>query len=106
MSARSVTQPDALERTAERLEALGRPVRLGVYRALVRAAPAGLAVGDLQALLEIPRSTLSFHLRRLIKVGLVSQERQGTTLICRADVTAMEDTLGFLQRECCADCCP
>ncbi len=89
---------------AERLEALGRPVRLELYRSLVRAAPNGRAVGELHARLGIPRSTLSFHLRRLIEVGLVTQERQGTTLICRADLIAMDATLGFLQRECCVDC--
>lgn len=92
-----------LEQVAQRLEALGRPVRLELYRALVRAAPAGRSVGELQARLDIPPSTLSFHLRRLIEVGLVTQERQGTTLICRADLGAMDATLGFLQRECCAD---
>lgn len=92
-----------LERTARSLEALGQPVRLAVYRALVRAGPEGRSVGELQEMLDIPRSTLSFHLRRLIEVGLVMQERQGTTLICRADCVVMDETLGFLLRECCAD---
>ncbi|MCC5888000.1 MAG: helix-turn-helix transcriptional regulator [Gammaproteobacteria bacterium] len=96
---------DELALTAERLEALGRPVRLGVYRILVRAAPTGLSVGELQQRLCIPRSTLSFHLRRLIEVGLVVQQRQGTTLICHADLAVMEDTLGFLLQECCRDSC-
>ncbi|MCC5873105.1 MAG: helix-turn-helix transcriptional regulator [Gammaproteobacteria bacterium] len=104
MSAASPVENE-LARTAERLEALGRPVRLQVYRHLVRAGPAGLAVGELQQRLGIPRSTLSFHLRRLIEVGLVVQERQGTTLICHADLVVMEGTVGFLRRECCQDCC-
>lgn len=95
--------PDDLDRTARCLEALGQPVRLAVYRALVRAGPEGRAVGELQELLQIPRSTLSFHLRRLIEVGLVRQERQGTTLLCHADYGVMNRTLGFLARECCAD---
>ncbi|MDO9127751.1 MAG: metalloregulator ArsR/SmtB family transcription factor [Parvibaculum sp.] len=92
-----------LDRTAQCLEALGQPVRLAVYRALVRAGPEGRSVGELQEMLEIPRSTLSFHLRRLIEVGLVVQERHGTTLICHADMRVMDATLGFLMRECCAD---
>ncbi|MDP1628487.1 helix-turn-helix transcriptional regulator [Parvibaculum sp.] len=92
-----------LDRTAQCLEALGQPVRLAVYRSLVRAGPEGRSVGELQEMLEIPRSTLSFHLRRLIEVGLVVQERHGTTLICHADMRVMDATLGFLMRECCAD---
>ena len=92
-----------LASTAERLEALGHPVRLAVYRSLVRAAPTGRPVGKLQKILAIPRSTLSFHLRRLIAVRLVIQQRQGTTLICHADLKVMNRTLGFLLRECCQD---
>lgn len=92
-----------LDRTAACLEALGQPVRLSVYRALVRAGPGGRSVGELQEAAGIPRSTLSFHLRRLIGAGLVVQERHGTTLICHADYAAMDETLGFLMRECCAD---
>ena len=89
--------------TATRLEALGNPTRLSVYRALVRAGPAGLAVGTLHERTGVPRSTLSHHLHRLIRVGLVNQERQGTTLLCRADTALMRETLGFLLAECCAD---
>lgn len=102
---RAVARDDDFTRTAERLEALGHPVRLAAYRSLVRAAPAGRSVGELQEILTIPRSTLSFHLRRLIEVRLLTQERQGTTLICHADLAVMDATLGFLLRECCQDRC-
>jgi DNA-binding transcriptional ArsR family regulator len=88
---------------ASRLEALGNPTRLEVYRHLVRAGPDGLAVGDVQERTGVPRSTLSHHLHKLIAVDLVSQERQGTTLICRANLDVMHTTMGFLERECCAD---
>lgn len=92
-----------LERTAMRLEALGNPTRLAIYRLLVRAGPNGLAVGDIQNRTQVPRSTLSHHLHRLIGVGLVTQDRQGTTLMCRNDADVMNETLGFLLAECCAD---
>jgi hypothetical protein len=39
----------------------------------------------------------------LILTGLVAQERQGTTLICRANYPAMRTLIGFLVDECCAD---
>lgn len=95
-----------VETAAKQLEALGNPTRLEVYRTLVRAGANGLAVGRLQERLEIPASTLSHHLHRLIVAGLVTQERQATTLICRAHYPAMNALLGFLTDQCCmeSDC--
>lgn len=95
-----------LERTADRLEALGNATRLGIYRLLVRAGDDGLAVGEVHTRTGIPRSTLSHHLHRLTGVGLVSQERRATTLICRANYAVMNETLSFLVSECCTDAEP
>src|SRR5229473_8567276 len=92
-----------LDDAAAHLEALGNPTRLKVYRALVRAGDAGLPVGRLQDKIGIAASTLSHHLHRLILTGLVSQERQVTTLICRANYPAMDNLVGFLVDECCVD---
>src|SRR5260370_28174212 len=92
-----------VEKAAKQLEALGAPTRLRVYRTLVRAGDEGLPVGRLQANLGIAASTLSHHLHRLILTGLVTQERQATTLICRANYPAMNSLVGFLVDECCLD---
>jgi ArsR family transcriptional regulator, arsenate/arsenite/antimonite-responsive transcriptional repressor len=92
-----------VEQAAKQLEALGNPTRLQVYRTLVRSGPAGLPVSRVQEKLGIPASTLSHHLHRLIMNGLVTQERQGTTLISRANYPAMNALLGFMADECCAD---
>ncbi len=92
-----------VEHAAAQLEALGNPTRLQVYRVLVRAGEAGLPVGRLQEKIGVAASTLSHHLHRLILTGLVSQERRSTVLICRANYPAMEQLLGFLASECCAD---
>jgi ArsR family transcriptional regulator, arsenate/arsenite/antimonite-responsive transcriptional repressor len=91
------------EKAAKQLEALGNPTRLHVYRTLVRAGHDGLPVGKLQERLKVPGSTLSHHLHRLVLTGLVTQERQATTLICRAHYPAMNALLGYLADECCAD---
>ncbi len=92
-----------VEQAAKQLEALGNPTRLKVYRTLVRAGHGGLPVRRVQERLGIPASTLSHHLHRLILTGLVTQERQATTLICRASYPAMDALLGFMREECCAD---
>jgi DNA-binding transcriptional ArsR family regulator len=95
-----------IEKAAKQLEALGSPTRLQVYRMLVRAGDGGLPVGRLQSRLGIAASTLSHHLQRLILTGLVTQERQATTLICRASYPTMHALIGFLADECCADAAP
>lgn len=92
-----------IDDAAARLEALGNPTRLKIYRALVRAGDAGMSVGRLQTKLELAASTLSHHLKALLAVGLIAQERQATTLICRANYDLMRGIVDFLVAECCAD---
>ena len=88
---------------AARLEALGNETRLAIFRTLVRAGQDGLPVGTVQQHTGVPRSTLSHHLHKLISVGLVRQRRERTTLYCCVEYPAMDETLGFLRAECCAD---
>ena len=92
-----------IDDAAARLEALGNPTRLQIYRALVRAGEAGMPVGKLQAKLDLAASTLSHHLKTLILVDLVTQDRHATTLICRANYDMMRGLVDFLVSECCAD---
>ncbi|RJF89762.1 transcriptional regulator [Oleomonas cavernae] len=92
-----------VEQVSKQLEALGNPTRLTVYRTLVRAGREGLPVGRLQERIGIAASTLSHHLHRLILTGLVTQDRQATTLICRANYQAMDALVGFLVAECCVE---
>lgn len=96
-----------LDDAAARLEALGNPTRLRIYRTLVKSGDRGLSVGKLQTKLDVAASTLSHHLKTLVVVGLIHQERQATTLICRANYDMMRSLVGFLVDECCADgVCP
>lgn len=88
---------------AARLEALGNPTRLKVFRLLVKAGSPGLPVGKLQEKLGIAASTLTHHLQKLVIVGLVTQERQSTVLICRANYPMMRNLVDSLVDQCCAD---
>jgi DNA-binding transcriptional ArsR family regulator len=92
-----------IEDAAARLEALGNPTRLRIYRALVRAGQAGMPVGRLQERLKIPASTLSHHIKALVAVDLISQVRESTTLVCHAQYANMQGLVDFLVAECCAD---
>lgn len=96
-----------IDDAASRLEALGNPTRLRIYRALVRAGDGGMPVGKLQTKLDVAASTLSHHLKSMLIVGLIRQERQSTTLICKANYEVMQSLVGFLVAECCSDsACP
>ena len=92
-----------IDDAAARLEALGNPTRLKIFRALVRAGHAGMPVGRLQERLKIPASTLSHHVKGLVAVGLISQVREGTTLVCHAEYDAMQGLVDFLVAECCIE---
>ena len=92
-----------IDDAAARLEALGNRTRLQIYRALVRAGQPGMPVGRLQDKLKIPASTLSHHIKSLVAVGLISQVRESTTLVCHANYDGMRGLVDFLVSECCAD---
>jgi len=83
------------------LAALAQVMRLRIFRALVGAGPAGTTPGALSAQLDVPASTLSFHLKELMHAGLVSQERDGRNLIYRPALAQMNELLTYLTAHCC-----
>jgi ArsR family transcriptional regulator len=83
------------------LAALAQEMRLRIFRALIGAAPQGLTPGSLAATLDVPASTLSFHLKELMHAGLVTQERDGRSLIYRPDIAHMNGLLEYLTAHCC-----
>lgn len=89
-------------RAARCLETLGHPTRLEAFRLLVKAGPEGLPVGEVQAHLEVPGSTLSHHIALLVRAGLVEQRREGRLLRCTANFALMDALVGFLADQCCS----
>lgn len=87
---------------AKCLEALGNETRLSIFRHLVQAGQKGVPVGNIQKKLNIPNSTLSHHLAKMVQVELVSQERQSRTLICKANYDLMDAFVAYLTEYCCA----
>ena len=83
------------------LAALAQAMRLRVFRALIGSGPEGMTPGALSATLDVPASTLSFHLKELMHAGLVSQEREGRHLIYRPSVERMNALLDYLTAHCC-----
>ncbi|MFS1419804.1 ArsR/SmtB family transcription factor [Vibrio splendidus] len=92
-----------LEVVAKALKELGHPIRLTIYKSVVKAGYQGIAVGGLQEELGIPGSTLSHHISSLASAGLISQRREGRTLFCVAEYECLESVIDFLQDECCVN---
>ena len=84
------------------LGALAQEHRLAAFRALVQAGTEGLSAGALADALQLPNSSLSFHLAQLTNAGLIRQQRQGRSLIYSADYAAMNGLMGYLTENCCA----
>jgi ArsR family transcriptional regulator len=86
---------------AEMMAAMGNEQRLNVMRLLLSSHPEGMVVGDIQAEVGIPNSTLSHHLEKLKIVGLVNVKRESQYLRYSANTDALEELLTFLFSECC-----
>jgi DNA-binding transcriptional ArsR family regulator len=87
------------------LGALAQDNRLDVFRLLVQAGAEGMAAGDIAERLKITPPTLSFHLAQLRQAGLLVVRRDGRSLIYSADYDGMNELMGFLTDNCCADGC-
>lgn len=89
------------------LAALAQESRLGVFRALVQAGPAGLAAGKISEITAIAPSSLSFHLKELTHAELVSSRQAGRFVIYSANFNTMNGVLAYLTENCCGGnpCC-
>lgn len=83
------------------LGALAQPSRLAVFRTLVRHGPHGLLAGELAAAVEIPPSTLSFHLHDLCAAGLLQASRTGRSIRYAVRTETWNDLLFHLGEDCC-----
>lgn len=72
-----LARPQATDRHVEAFKALAHSTRLQIFFFLVRQK-AEVAVGEIQAELEIPGPTLSHHLDLLRRAELVQSRREGT----------------------------
>lgn len=89
------------DNVAASLAELGNSHRLAVFRFLVKAGHDGASVGQIKEELGIPASTLSHHLSRMAKVGLIRQEKRSRTIVCIPEYSHLVSLVGFLLEECC-----
>lgn len=87
-----------MESAVAALGALAHESRLGIFRLLVRDER---TAGELATQLELPASSLSFHLRAMSQAGLIAATREGTSLRYRVCAEQLHELLWFLGEDCC-----
>ncbi|SNS68149.1 transcriptional regulator, ArsR family [Noviherbaspirillum humi] len=83
------------------LGALANEHRLTVFRLLVQTGPQGLTAGALSSELQIPASSLSFHLKDMLNAGLLQARHEGRQIIYSARFETMNQLIAFLTENCC-----
>jgi DNA-binding transcriptional ArsR family regulator len=83
------------------LAALAHDTRLALYRMLVECGPDGLPAGIIADQLNVPPSSLTFHVQHLHRAALITQRRVGRQLIYAADYAAMNRLIAYLTENCC-----
>ena len=89
------------ETLAKCLAELGNITRLRIFKLLVKAGDIGITVGRIQEELNVPGSTLSHHITKLVSANLISQKREGRILHCIANYNTLEEVQKELQNQCC-----
>jgi DNA-binding transcriptional ArsR family regulator len=93
--------PTLLEQNANRMKALGHPLRLAILRLIVQGHQEGTPAGQIQESVGIPASTLSHHLACLAESDLVIVEREGTMLRYRAHFEVLHKLMQYIWEDCC-----
>ena len=83
------------------LTAIAQSSRLAVFRFLVQAGEEGRPAGKIAEALDIPPSSLSFHLKELYSAGLILQRQDGRSLIYSANYPRMNAVISYLTENCC-----
>lgn len=91
------------KRAVSALSALAQESRLDIFRLLVRKGQDGMAAGELSDHFAMPPATMSFHLKELSNAGLIVSRRESRSIIYSANYAHMQQLIGFLLENCCAD---
>jgi DNA-binding transcriptional ArsR family regulator len=85
------------------LGALAHETRLAVFSLLVRKGARGESAGELARRLAVPPQTLSFHVKELVRAGLVRGRREGRNIFYSVDFDHAQRLVAYLGDSCCAE---
>jgi DNA-binding transcriptional ArsR family regulator len=84
------------------LAALAQDHRLRIFRLVVQRGPNGLPAGEIADGIGLSATGTSFHLKELVRAGLLRATRDGRFIRYAVQVDAVRGLLSFLTEECCA----
>lgn len=87
-----------VSKTADICGVLSHTTRYYILRALVSAGESGLSQRQLKLKLALSRAALKRHVDQLVKVGIVTAERQERAVLYRADPVKLADFTESLTR--------
>jgi len=90
-----------LTQSVKKLGAIAHEGRLLLLRELIQAGSAGRAAGALAKVAGVGASTVSAQLLVLANADLVESERDGRSIVYRANYSTLEGLLSFLMEDCC-----
>ncbi len=90
-----------MNRALAGLSALAHEGRLALFKQLVRMEPEGMAAGALARAVGTNFTTASAQLGVLSQAGLVTNRRQGRSIIYRVDFGEARALIAFLMEDCC-----
>ena len=91
-----------VDQALKSLAALAHETRIWVFRLLVQAGPCGLPAGEIAESLGSRQNTMSSHLKILTAADLVTSQRDGRSVIYKANFAAVRQLVLFLMEDCCA----
>ncbi len=83
------------------LNALAHEHRLAAFRMLVQAGPDGLNAGAIAARLGMSPAATSFHLKDLVRAGLIQPRHEGRQIFYSARFDTMNGLVDYLTENCC-----
>lgn len=81
------------------LTALAHERRLSVFQLLAGYGPQGLSAGGIAEALDVPPSSLSFHLNQLEQAGLISSRRAKRQIFYAVVTERLAELVGYLVGE-------
>ena len=88
-------------KTSDQFSALGHDLRLSLFRFIIRQGERGCTPGEIAAAFDMPGSTRSTHLKRLVRSGLLSLDGEGSKAVYRVNPDSLRKLVRFLVEECC-----
>ena len=71
------------------------------FLALVQAGPQGLSAGEIAERLGALQNTMSSHLHKLGRAGIIESRRDGRHIIYNANFESLSELIVYLMEDCC-----